>query len=1587
MMKKNVFFFMSVILLIFLLVGCLNDSEIPGQTTNPDTSYLLSELSGHYELCDLTDYGVWYLRLEKKPFESTVHNGKFIKVEGEFFPVEQNKVKTDYLFVLIPEHLSNKAIERAEFVSASSVQRTGNQNRKHSIEHLIIRKEQAENGTDLYVLSLSDYIQLKEDKTSFIYMDSILLRPDYVLSNEGNCYQFRYYIDARQACNTHDVDGAFDFLNNLNDPETYIFFGNPNRICLKSDGTIEKQAPDSRKRLRTLGSFGNLNEGNFYNIEKDDQNSLFKITVNLDKLPADYLKKTFYSIFLKGATECTFIEKPTPNIIETTVSYDVADNLQIIKNARFFGFMFMLTDAQGTLKGYYETLSSAADAATDTDRIIVGTNSIVSEEKQTQINDKELSILPKTVDSFTLDYTSSATRSLFITGKASVTLKNAVIKNCSINADGGAILITNGIDPVLTIEHSSFEVNRAANGGAICNKSGIVSISHTTFISNNASGNGGALCNESLLTVKDSELNLNTATGTASKGNGIYNEGNLYFFNNTLDRNTTSTTPEALYITHSGTVYNSSSSEWNRFNAPTVDLSFIENTSSAENSYSNQGTAEGCNITYEISITPQGTLTLKPVQGEEEDTVSLRLDFLTACAFRHGQLTFTAPVGFEITDEASVIVDSIQYPASDYSPQSQLITVDALTIDESSTVTLLLKEQEIPAAYASARLITKQYEFKASSDADGSEAAFSCSAESTTVFTATGLSRNTDFHLDTTGVEMKLKLITNPATSIKISSGTTPAELTARLSSVDGKTQSYTLYNTAGVIAENTPITSDATLTVTPPKGSTYEKDFSVEINPNPFVLLTQTDETITWHESIQDTIDSATEGSTITLYEGIYRESITLGTHNVHLVSTDPLSDSVRTNTVIEGTSKAAITINGGQDNHTLIMGLSIKGNINGSGIKIGDANPIIKANWIAQNQAQKGAGIMIDTTVPSSGRTGDMTIIENNLIESNTADYGGGIYVGNGRNPQITKNELKNNSATTNGGGIYVAEGGTIQNAVGTKWKAHQLPGTTADAKQIEGVETTNTYTSNKINTDAAADNSQLYYTRTDTSHLTKWIAHDKLNCIRLYGTFSAGDIMRLFDSSTSLSAIESTVYASGDYMNIDRNVTSSGNYYVTLQDGATEVYAQSSKRRASIVNTPTSAPELLSPSNNAVELIKPVTLKWDGHTGDASYKIYYGTNPNALDTIKSCQETEYTLNSLTTNTTYYWKVEAVDQYGATLSSTTRNFKTLPFEGGRGTEFNPYQVKTAAQLNTVREYPSCYFKQIANINLSAYSNWDPIDPFTGEYDGQDYVISNLKINSNADNLGLFGGTSKAKLQDMIVTNIDIRGGRLIKVNCGGLVGMATATNIVNCHTSGTINTSNHDNIGGLVGYFYGYTDNTGSISLSHSDCTVTSRYVVGGLVGRFGGKVSIDRCFATGSVTASGDVGGLIGIYESARIVENSYARGDVKSTTNSGQIGGLIGRINDGDNVSDCYSTGKITSASSNYTGGFVGRYYGAGIYRCYWNKETSGMDTSAAGIGRTTSQMKDQDGFPGWDFTNIWAIDSKNDGYPYLENNQP
>jgi hypothetical protein len=72
---------------------------------------------------------------------------------------------------------------------------------------------------------------------------------------------------------------------------------------------------------------------------------------------------------------------------------------------------------------------------------------------------------------------------------------------------------------------------------------------------------------------------------------------------------------------------------------------------------------------------------------------------------------------------------------------------------------------------------------------------------------------------------------------------------------------------------------------------------------------------------------------------------------------------------------------------------------------------------------------------------------------------------------------------------------------------------------------------------------------------------------------------------------------------------------------------------------------------------------------------------------------------------------------------------------------------------------------------------------------------------------------------------------------------------------------------------------------------------------------------------------------------------------------------------------FSTGKSAS-------GLVGTQILDFIYvtDSYWDTESSGTNTSAAGVGRTTTEMKDISTYQGWDFDNIWYMPP--DGYPML-----
>ena len=328
----------------------------------------------------------------------------------------------------------------------------------------------------------------------------------------------------------------------------------------------------------------------------------------------------------------------------------------------------------------------------------------------------------------------------------------------------------------------------------------------------------------------------------------------------------------------------------------------------------------------------------------------------------------------------------------------------------------------------------------------------------------------------------------------------------------------------------------------------------------------------------------------------------------------------------------------------------------------------------------------------------------------------------------------------------------------------------------------------------------------------------------------------------------------------------------------------------------------------------------------------------------------------------------------------------------------------------------------------LKDVENFVPIgdgdNAFTGVFDGNGYKITGLKITGpqySYEGVGLFGNTSGAVIKNLTVDG-DVTGYQ----NVGILVGYASNTDIINCHSSGIVTGSTERYaFGGLVGYLY-----KGNIIDSSSSATVSGYGQVGGLVGYVRGSATVYNSFATGNVSSTGNsAGGLVGRVNQGGLVVNSYATGSVTgngedaasiggfagsvaidgrivnsySTGNvSGyaSVGGFIGNVSVDAMVENSYSTGKAVSQSDT-AGGFAGiAGENAEIIASFWDKNKSGMSTAvgtnemstAVGTnestlivqvtGLTSSQMKQASTFKNagwsdkyWDFSTGAAPDVK------------
>ncbi|MFP3040661.1 hypothetical protein LQZ19_02455 [Treponema primitia] len=274
---------------------------------------------------------------------------------------------------------------------------------------------------------------------------------------------------------------------------------------------------------------------------------------------------------------------------------------------------------------------------------------------------------------------------------------------------------------------------------------------------------------------------------------------------------------------------------------------------------------------------------------------------------------------------------------------------------------------------------------------------------------------------------------------------------------------------------------------------------------------------------------------------------------------------------------------------------------------------------------------------------------------------------------------------------------------------------------------------------------------------------------------------------------------------------------------------------------------------------------------------------------------------------------------------------FLCCPTDGGNES-VPPVEIATAAQLNDIRNNLGGNFILSADIDLSGYTNWEPLGifmpasdapedmqnplpsaTFSGTFDGNGHTISNVTISrpfdisnpaSQSMATGLFGcirrtGSNPAVIRNLTVESVDVSAFMLV----GGVVGLQYVNSTLeNVSFAGDNEIQGVRGVGGIVGISFGDMKNCTAIA----DIVISDAFPDSGSAGIVvGGKEAgvLKGCKVTGgSVSAEGDdfigLGGLCGIAYALSDVTNCTTQNVTITVSGTGNrvIGGLIGFLGD-------------------------------------------------------------------------------------------
>ena len=243
--------------------------------------------------------------------------------------------------------------------------------------------------------------------------------------------------------------------------------------------------------------------------------------------------------------------------------------------------------------------------------------------------------------------------------------------------------------------------------------------------------------------------------------------------------------------------------------------------------------------------------------------------------------------------------------------------------------------------------------------------------------------------------------------------------------------------------------------------------------------------------------------------------------------------------------------------------------------------------------------------------------------------------------------------------------------------------------------------------------------------------------------------------------------------------------------------------------------------------------------------------------------------------------------------------------------------------------------------------AGWLPLgdsdDGYSAIFDGNGNTIANLYMNRDSEYVGLFGFADYSYVKGIGLVSVDVSGAGHV----GSLVGFNKGV-IYASYATGRVVGYNNLYTGGLVG------GSVGAISASYTMVNVTCRTSFG---------------------SPGAYVGGLVGESNGSTIIA-SYATGRVYGQL---QVGGLVGGTWWKDTtIVNSYATGRVISIFPQEAGGLVAieQYEGRlQVYNSYWDTQTSGINESVGGVGKSTSELRSPTGNTGiyatwnpdwWDF---------------------